>query len=338
MNVQENISLKNYNTFGIDVNARFYCEIFSLDDPNEIRELLIHYPEHFFLGGGSNVLFQNDYKGLVLRVALQGIELIDENDDYVLLKAMAGEDWDGLVEYCVGKGYGGLENLSLIPGTVGAAPIQNIGAYGVELKDCFHSLTAIELNSAREFTFSNDECDFDYRNSVFKNRLKGQFLITSVTFKLSIHPALKLSYGMLDEEVRNLTQGEEATINHAREAVISIRKSKLPDPVEYGNAGSFFKNPIVDKETFHLLHKEFPDLVYYEQHDSLYKIPAGWMIERCGLKGYRKGDAGVYEKQALVLVNYGKATGSELIEMADYVRKEVENKFGLTLEREVTVI
>ncbi|MBS9463225.1 UDP-N-acetylmuramate dehydrogenase [Flagellimonas sp. 389] len=337
MNIQENISLKEYNTFDIDAKARFFIEINGLAQLQKVLELEA-YPEKFIISGGSNMLLTKDIEALVLHINLKGITITEENDDEVVVKVMAGENWHELVLWSLENGYGGLENLSLIPGNTGTAPIQNIGAYGVELKDMFVQCTAMEIASGELIAFDKDACKFGYRDSIFKNEAKGKYIITSVTLKLTKrNHSLNTGYGAIEEELEN--QGIiYPTIHDVSDAVISIRQSKLPDPKEIGNSGSFFKNPIVSKKTFEKFQKNHPGAPSYKVSDESYKIPAGWLIEQCGFKGKRIGETGVHEKQALVLVNYGNATGKEVLTLAEQIQKEVKDKFNISIQPEVNII
>jgi len=288
------------------------------------------------LGGGSNILFTKDFEGLVLKNEISGIELIHEDNEYVYVKAGAGENWHQFVLYCTSRNWAGLENLSLIPGNIGAAPMQNIGAYGVELENAFYSLDAFHLRERRIFSFSRNDCEFGYRNSVFKGRYKDQFAIISVTFRLRKTPVFNTSYGAIREELEKMG-AKELSIQAISQAVINIRSSKLPDPKEIGNAGSFFKNPEISLDKCQELQLEFPSIIAYPSGSKM-KLAAGWLIEQCGWKGHRKGDAGCHTKQALVLVNYGNARGSEINELADEIRETVKKKFTVILEKEVNVI
>ncbi|MEM7484738.1 MAG: UDP-N-acetylmuramate dehydrogenase [Bacteroidota bacterium] len=337
MNIQENISLKEYNTFGIDAEARFFIEIHGLAQLQKVLELEA-YPEKFIISGGSNMLLTKDIEALVLYINLKGITITEENDDEVVVKVMAGENWHELVLWSLENGYGGLENLSLIPGNTGTAPIQNIGAYGVELKDMFVHCTAMEMESGELIAFDTDACKFGYRDSIFKNQAKGKYIITSVSLKLTKqNHSLNTGYGAIEEELEN--QGIiYPTIHDVSNAVISIRQSKLPDPKQIGNSGSFFKNPIVSKKTFEKFQKNHPEAPSYKVSDESYKIPAGWLIEQCGFKGKRIGETGVHEKQALVLVNYGNATGKEVLTLAEEIQKEVKDKFNISIQPEVNII
>jgi UDP-N-acetylmuramate dehydrogenase len=337
MNMINNHSLKPYNTFGINVDAKYFIEVASVAEIKEVIEYInIHKIPFLILGGGSNILFTSDFDGLVIKINLKGIDLVQEDDDHYFLKVQAGENWDDLVKYCVENNYAGLENLSLIPGCVGACPIQNIGAYGVEMKDHFQELEAFDLTDGSIRTMSKTDCRFGYRSSIFKNELKGKVIILSVTFRLDKLPVLRTGYGAITDEL-NKMEVKERSIQSIRNAVINIRRSKLPDPTEIGNAGSFFKNPTVSPVFRNKLLKSHPGMVSYSQSNGDYKLAAGWLIEQCGWKGKRIGDAGVHGKQALVLVNYGKATGKEILDLADEIKKSVFETFGVLLEREVNV-
>ena len=337
MNIRENISLKEYNTFGIDAKARFFIEINGLAQLQKVLELEA-YPEKFILSGGSNMLLTKDIEALVLHINLKGITITEENDDEVIIKVMAGENWHELVLWSLENGYGGLENLSLIPGNTGTAPIQNIGAYGVELKDMFVHCTAMEIASGELVAFDKEACKFGYRDSIFKNEAKGKYIITSVSLKLTKqNHSLNTGYGAIEGELEN--QGIiYPTVRDVSNAIIAIRQSKLPDPKEIGNSGSFFKNSIISKKTFEKFQKKHPEAPFYKVSDELYKIPAGWLIEQCGFKGKRIGETGVHEKQALVLVNYGNATGKEVLTLAEQIQKEVKDKFNISIQPEVNII
>jgi UDP-N-acetylmuramate dehydrogenase len=379
-------NLRSQHTFHIDVLAD---DFIVLESEEEIREFVRDLPARtLFLGGGSNVLFLKDYQGTVVRIANRGIRMMQEDGDEVLVSAAAGEEWDGFVEFCAERGWGGLENLSGIPGTVGSSPIQNIGAYGTELKEHFHSLHAIDLDTCSDLILTADQCRFGYRDSIFKRELKGRAIITEVTFRLKKKAEPNLSYQALANKFRDVPV-EEIGLQKIREAVLEIRNSKLPDPQLLGNAGSFFKNPVVGQDKIEELKEKFPGIVYFEsqsarkaggpgdrgtggpgdkgtkgprdrgtrrqgdqetggQGDDMtadcrlstadWKLAAGWLIEQCGWKGYREGDAGVHKDQALVLVNYGAATGQEIFDLSEKIRVSVQEKFGVALEREVNII
>ncbi|MBS1765728.1 MAG: UDP-N-acetylmuramate dehydrogenase [Bacteroidetes bacterium] len=338
LHLKNNISLKDYNTFGIDVKAMHLAEA---ESEESLRNLLLQIKSTqtplMILGGGSNVLLMDDYSGWVILNKLKGIRIVSETDDTVLVKAGSGEVWHHLVLWSVERNLGGIENLSLIPGSVGAAPIQNIGAYGVELKNSFHSLEAMEIASGNIHTFTNEACKFGYRNSVFKNEHKGKYVITSVVLELKKNPLFNTTYGAIQSELQK--QGNnKLSVKAISDAVIAIRRSKLPDPAQIGNAGSFFKNPEISKEAFETVFKNHPEMVHYPGADGKIKIAAGWMIEQCGWKGYRKGDAGCHVNQALVLVNYGNATGRDIYNLAMEIKSSVKNKFGVEIEPEVNLI
>lgn len=335
--MSENVSLKLLNTFGVEVKARKFALINSVNDLQEISDLFTPENQVLILGSGSNILFTKDYNGLILKNKLAGKTIISETEEEVFLNVSGGEDWSELVDFTVEKGWGGIENLSLIPGTVGAAPVQNIGAYGVELKDALIGLEAFDLQSAEIHQFANVDCEFGYRSSIFKTKLKGRFFILNILLRLSKKPVLKLDYAPL-KKMFNEREVEEVSVKEVSEAVKQIRRSKLPDPGEIGNAGSFFKNPVVPFSKIEELIIEFPEMPFYKVDDENYKIAAGWLIEKSGWKGKRFGDAGVHEKQALVLVNYGGATGSEIHELSQEIVFVIKSKFGINLECEVTVL
>ncbi|MFD0749699.1 UDP-N-acetylmuramate dehydrogenase [Mucilaginibacter calamicampi] len=337
LQIQENVSLKNFNTFGVDVNARFFVEI---NHENDLVELFMdpqwQHTERLVMGGGSNMLLINDFGGLVIRLNIRGIEhRINHNE--VFVEAGAGEVWNDLVNYCVKHEFAGMENLSLIPGSVGASPIQNIGAYGVELKDVFESCKAFEIASGKFKTFSKADCKFDYRESVFKDELKEQFIITSVKFHVSLIPNLNLKYGAIEQELahRGIIN---PTIKDVSQVVSHIRLSKLPDPSTIGNAGSFFKNPVITAAEFAPILLNHPDVVHYPAGDNLIKLAAGWLIEQCGWKGKVVGNTGTWKNQALVLVNHGGATGQEVYNFSSQIIDSVYTKFGVNLQREVNII
>lgn len=337
MEIRQNISLKSYNTFGIDAIARYFIEVSSVDLLCEALKLE-GYPPIFVLSGGSNVLLTGDLEALVLHINIKGIHILEESGENVSLRVMAGENWHGLVQWALGRGFGGLENLSLIPGNTGTAPIQNIGAYGVEIKDVFLSCLAMEIETGKLVPFSPADCSFGYRDSFFKNEGKGKYIITSVDLRLTRNRhRLNTSYGAIEAELKNRGQSNPG-IAEVSEAVIAIRRSKLPDPEILGNSGSFFKNPVVTAEDYERLAKLHPGLPSYRVSDSAYKLPAGWLIEQCGYKGKRYGDAGVHHKQALVLVNYGNATGEEILKLANEIRQTVSERFGVGIEPEVNII
>jgi UDP-N-acetylmuramate dehydrogenase len=337
LQIQENVSLKNFNTFGIDANARYFAEINHADELTELfaDPQWLQMPR-LILGGGSNMLMVADFDGLVIRLNIRGIEhRISHND--VFVEAGAGEVWNDLVNYCVGYGYAGIENLSLIPGSVGASPIQNIGAYGVELKDVFESCRAFEMATGAIRTFTKEDCKFGYRESVFKSELAGQYIIVSVKFYLSLIPHFNLKYGAIEQELaaRGIT---EPTLKDVSLVVSHIRVSKLPDPSTIGNAGSFFKNPVISAAEFVPIKQNFPDVVNYPAGDGQVKLAAGWLIEQCGWKGKTVGNTGTWKNQALVLVNHGGATGEEVYSLSSQIIDSVYTKFGVTLQREVNIV
>lgn len=337
MEIRKNVSLKNYNTFGIAANARFFCEIGTVEELRQALGLREH-PEKIILGGGSNMLIVKDIEALVIHIGMKGIQVVEENGETAVIKAMAGENWHTLVLWTLEQGYGGLENLSLIPGNTGTAPVQNIGAYGVELKDVLESCQAMDTETLEIRTFNKEECRFGYRDSFFKNEGKGKYIIVSVTLKLSKkNHRIQTSYGSIENELKN-NGIQNPTIKDISEAVISIRKSKLPDPKVLGNSGSFFKNPVLGKKKFDVFIKDHPDAPFYKVTEKEFKIPAGWLIEQCGFKGKRSGDAGVHKNQALVLVNYGNATGSEIMDLATSIQKSVLKKFQIHISPEVNII
>ena len=336
MKIQSNHSLKELNTFGIDVRAKNYVEAKSLTDLIQLCRANTA-DQLFFLGGGSNMLLTKDIESTVVKINLEGIEIIKENEDYVWIEVQAGENWHDFVLWSVQNDYGGLENLSLIPGNVGTTPIQNIGAYGVELKDVMSSCRTLDISSQKEQIFTNEECKFGYRESVFKNEFKNQYIITAVTFKLSKrNHQLKTSYGAIQEEL-NQEGITKPTIQDISRAVINIRNTKLPNPKEIGNSGSFFKNPIITKTQFQIIQSSHQNIPFYQVDENHFKVPAGWLIEKAGFKGARYGDAGVHEKQALVLVNYGKATGLEIVRLAETIQKNVFELFQINIEAEVNI-
>ncbi len=336
MKISHNISLKKYNTFGIDVSAKDFVTATSI---NELQKILQLKPKNLFvLGGGSNMLLtKNISDSLVIHINIKGIKVIDENPKFAFIKVNAGENWHDFILWCIDNNYGGLENMSLIPGNVGTAPIQNIGAYGTELKDNFVECEALEIETGIIKTFSKIECEFDYRNSVFKNKLKGKYIITSVKFKLTKkNHILNTAYGVIEKELedKNILS---PTIKDISNAVIAIRKSKLPDPKKLGNSGSFFKNPVITQQEFEIFIAKYPEAPNYKVSQNEIKIPAGWLIEKAGFKGKQYGNAGVHEKQALVLVNHGNASGKEIWNLAMKIRSTVKEKFGIEINPEVNV-
>ena len=335
MTFETDFSLKEYNTFGIDAKAKEFIAIHSKD---ELSSLLKNYKDIFILGGGSNMLLTKDIEKLVVHIAIKGIEVVDTNEDFVWVKANAGENWHQFVLYCIEHNYGGIENLSLIPGNVGTTPIQNIGAYGVEIKDTFFSCEAMEIDSQKLVTFDKESCSFGYRESIFKNKLKNTYIITAVTFKLTKrNHILNTSYGAIETELASQNI-EVPTLKDVSNAVIAIRKSKLPDPKELGNSGSFFKNPIIPLSVYQKAILNYPEMPHYKVSETEVKVPAGWLIEQAGFKGKRFGDAGIHKNQALVLVNYGKATGAEIVAVAKEIQETIAAKFGISIEAEVNII
>lgn len=338
MQVQSNVSLRHLNTFGLDADARFFANVQSVQ---ELTSILLDPAwkdtPKFILGGGSNILLTRDIEALVIHPDIRGVENVFENEEIVSLKVGAGEVWHEFVMYCVGRGYGGIENLSLIPGTVGAAPMQNIGAYGVEIRNVIESVEAVRIDDGERKVFSNAECEFGYRESIFKRGLKNQFVITGATFTLSKKPVLHMGYGDVQKVLQEMN-ATDPTIRDVSEAIIRIRQSKLPDPAEIGNAGSFFKNPEVPVTQFDKLRETFPEVPGYVVDAETVKIPAGWLIEKAGWKGYREGEIGVHARQALVLVNYGGGSGAQIKELSEKIQQSVADKFGVRLSAEVNFI
>ncbi|AWO00525.1 UDP-N-acetylenolpyruvoylglucosamine reductase [Chitinophaga alhagiae] len=338
MKVTENVSLRPYNTFSLDATARYFTTFHSMAALQEIlQDPRWQQVPKMILGGGSNVLFTQNFDGLVLKNEIKGINKVGEDEDHVYVKAGAGENWHQFVMHCIEQDLGGLENLSLIPGNVGASPMQNIGAYGVEIKDTFYELEALETASQQPVHFNNAACEFGYRESVFKRQYKNQFVILHVTYRLLKKPAINTSYGAIEQELERMGISHP-TIRDVSQAVINIRSSKLPNPAEIGNAGSFFKNPEISAEKYEQLKAAFPGIVAYPLPGNRYKLAAGWLIEQCGWKGFREGDAGVHGRQALVLVNYGHANGADIYALSTRVLDSVREKFGVALEREVNVV
>jgi len=337
MDIQTRFPLKSYNTFGISAYAK---EFVAVHNVNELTRVLQENAgkKLFILGGGSNMLLTQDIDALVIHTDLKGIEVVWQDDEKVHIKAMAGENWHEFVLYCIEQGYGGIENLSLIPGNVGTTPIQNIGAYGTEIKDTMVSCEAVDIATQELVTFTNKDCEFAYRESIFKGRLKDKYIITSVTFGLTkTSHVINTSYGDIAAELtkHNIVA---PTLKEVSNAITTIRKSKLPDPKELGNSGSFFKNPIITIAQFERTYLLHPTMPHYTLDDTYVKVPAGWLIEQCGFKGKRFGDAGVHAKQALVLVNYGNATGQELLDLSKNIQKTVFETFGIHIEAEVNII
>lgn len=336
MTIQYNHSLLPYNTFGIDVKAAAFVEINSIETLQEVLKSDQKRPL-FILGGGSNMLLTKKVNALVLKNNIQGINIKRNYKKSIHVSVGGGMNWHSFVLWCIKYGFGGVENLSLIPGTVGAAPIQNIGAYGVELKDVFHQLEAINLNTGKLRIFKKEDCQFGYRDSIFKRKLKGKYFITKVVLKLSKYPTINDSYGAIKKIIEEASI-DNPTIKDISDVVIKIRSSKLPDPKVLGNSGSFFKNPVITKSQFLKLQKAFPNIVFYDQPDGKVKVPAGWLIEQCGWKGKRVGNTGSHKNQSLVLVNYGGATGKEVKKIAFKIVASVEKKFGIALTPEVNII
>lgn len=337
MEILTNFSLKTYNTFGIEAKAKQFVAIHSVD---ELKTILQQHQNDnkFILGGGSNMLLTKDIDALVIHVDLKGKKIIKEDTDFVWVESQAGENWHEFVIWTIDQNFGGLENMSLIPGNVGTTPVQNIGAYGAEIKDTFVSCEALNRNTLKTTTFTKPECHFGYRESVFKNEVKDQYIITAVVFKLTKHShKINISYGDITSELtkNNITT---PTIKEVSNAVIAIRKSKLPNPAELGNSGSFFKNPILLKTDFEKIHQKHPEMKHYEVSATEVKVPAGWLIEQAGFKGKRFGDAGIHKNQALVLVNYGNATGQEILNVSKNIQETIFNTYGIHIEAEVNVI
>lgn len=338
MLVQSNVSLRHLNTFGLDADARYFVNVRSIDELTAV----LRDPEwknfpKFILGGGSNILLTKDIDALVIHPGIKGITTVEESEEAVVLKVGAGEVWHDFVMHCVDNGYGGVENLSLIPGTVGAAPMQNIGAYGVEIKSVVESVEAVDIESGEKRVFSNAECEFGYRESVFKKAFKNKYVITGATFRLSKKPVLNAAYGDVQKTLQEMG-AETPTIRDISEAIMTIRRSKLPDPAEIGNAGSFFKNPEIPLAQFTQLRETFPEVPGYPVDAETVKVPAGWLIERAGWKGYREDEIGVHARQALVLVNYGGGTGAQIKALSEKIQESVAGKFGIRLNAEVNFI
>lgn len=333
--IEECFSLKGFNTFGLSVRTRFFAEASTEADLKTIVGVFKENPlPKIILGGGSNILFTQDYEGIVIYPALSGIELVKEDEEYVWVKAYAGENWDAFVNVCVTRNWGGIENLSLIPGNVGACPIQNIGAYGVEVKDTIESVDVLNLETLQYISFSNADCHFGYRDSIFKREMKNKVIITSVTFKLNKKPLIRLKYADVNAALKDYP---EVTIAAVRNAIIGIRQEKLPNPEQYGNAGSFFKNPVIPLSAFEKLKETYPLLPSYPADGDYIKIPTAWLIETAGWKDKREGEVGTYPKQPLVIVNYGKATGDEIIAFARKIQQAVSIQFNIDLEMEVNI-
>ena len=337
MEILSQFSLKNHNTFGIEAKAKQFIAVHSIDELKKVLEENKNQPK-FILGGGSNMLLTQDIDALVIHVDLKGKKILKEDDDFVWVESQAGENWHEFVLWTINQNFGGLENMSLIPGNVGTTPVQNIGAYGTEIKDTFVSCEAMNILSQEMKSFTKEDCNFGYRESVFKQEAKDKYVITSVVFKLTKrNHKINTSYGDITKELENQNV-TIPTLKDVSNAVIAIRQSKLPDPKELGNSGSFFKNPIISNELFEKVQQKFPEVKFFEVSPTEVKVPAGWLIEHSGLKGYRKDDAGVHKNQALVLVNYGNATGQDILNLSKYVQKTVFDKYGIAIEAEVNVI
>jgi UDP-N-acetylmuramate dehydrogenase len=346
--LQENILIKQYNTFGISAYAKLFAKFSSVDVLSELLEFNRRttnnkQPPTLILGGGSNILFTRDFDGLILKNEISGIKTIKEDEHHIYVQVGAGENWHQFVLHCIKNGWAGVENLSLIPGYVGASPMQNIGAYGAEIKNVFYSLEAYHIHDKKMVNFTLNDCEFGYRESVFKKKYKDEFVITDVTYRLNRVPEYNISYGAIEQELEKMGV-KDLSLRAVSQAVINIRSSKLPDPAVIGNAGSFFKNPEIQNSKFKSLKESFPGIVGYDLPNGNVKLAAGWLIEQCGpengasWKGYRKGDAGCHEKQALVLVNYGNAKGNEIYDLSELIFNSVKKKFGVELEREVNII
>lgn len=338
MQIHTDYPIKNLNTFHINAKTKFFTEISSEEELLSLAsEEAFTTSQKLFLGEGSNILFSKDFDGILIKNSIKGISVLEEGEYSVTVEAAGGEKWDDFVAYCVSKNYYGIENLSGIPGTVGASPVQNIGAYGVELKDVFHSLEGYFIDGMTKGFFELSDCDFGYRYSVFKERYKNSFLITKVRFTLSKVPAYKLNYRDLKEIFKD-QQEDAITLIDVRESVLGIRQNKLPDPLEFGNAGSFFKNPEVSRRQFKELREKFHDIVHFNVDEENVKIPAAWLIEKAGLKGYRLGNVATHSKQPLVIINLGNAAGEEIVQFSDFIRKKVRKKFQIDLIPEVNII
>lgn len=338
MIVQKDVQLKSYNTFGIEATAKYFVEVSSIEQLKEILQNPDYQStERLILGGGSNMLLTKDFDGLVIKMSIKGMEVVKETEENIWLKAGAGVVWHDLVMHCVAQNYAGVENLSLIPGTVGAAPMQNIGAYGIEIKEVFEELDALEIETGEIRTFDKATCNFGYRESIFKHEGKGKYIILNVTFKLSKKPTFHVEYGAIKDTLAEMGISE-MSIKAISDAVIHIRQSKLPNPAEIGNAGSFFKNPEIPNTQFEALKAQFPTIPSYPVNETTTKVPAGWLIEQAGWKGQRFGNVGVHAKQALVLVNYGGGKGEEIKDLSQKIQASVKEKFGIQLSAEVNFI
>jgi UDP-N-acetylmuramate dehydrogenase len=336
INIEECFPLKQFNTFGLDVTCRFFAEADSYSDIQTVLNVFRDNPlPKIILGGGSNILFKSNFEGIVIYPCLKGISVLKEEDGHIWVKAYAGEVWDDFVKYCTANNWGGIENLSLIPGNIGACPIQNIGAYGVEVKDSIDSVDTINIETGEITVFKNHECNFGYRDSIFKTIAKDKYLIVSVNFKLSKKPLPNIDYKDVREELK---QYNDISIKTIREAIISIRRRKLPDPAEFGNAGSFFKNPVVHLKHFENIKNKYPEAPSYPINNEEVKLPSAWLIEKAGWKGVREGNTGTHPTQPLVIINYGKATGTEILHFANKIQQSVIEKFNIALEMEVRVV
>jgi len=335
--VEENVSLRAHNTFGISATARYYAKITNKDELQQLANSALWQKEKLILGGGSNLLLLDDFDGLVVHIATKGIKVREETADEVVVQVEAGENWHQFVMYALSQGWFGIENLSLIPGSVGASPMQNIGAYGVEIEQVFDELEAFHIEEHKFHRFSNEACAFGYRTSVFKTSQKGKFIITQVTFRLSKQAAVNVSYGAISKTLAE--KGVSSPTPHdVSEAVIEIRQGKLPDPAQLGNAGSFFKNPVVQQDLFEQISENHPNMPHYPVDENFVKIPAGWLIDQCGFKGTTVGNTGTYAHQALILVNHGEATGEEIWNFAMQIQQTVKQQFGIELEPEVNLV
>lgn len=334
-----NVNLQPHNTFGLSCSAQYFATFRSVEELQKLLQTTIAKEKNpFILGGGSNILLTNDYQGLVLKNEISGVQIIEENEEEALVKAGAGEVWHELVLFALKNNLGGIENLSLIPGSVGAAPMQNIGAYGVEIKDVFHELEALDMSTLKVEKYSSEACEFGYRESVFKRAKKGQYVILNMTLKLSKQPhQLNTSYGAIEKELESM-EINKPTIKDVSDAVIAIRRRKLPNPAEIGNSGSFFKNPLIPRAQFEELQKNYPTIAHYPIDENQVKIAAGWLIDQAGWKGKSFGTYGIHKNQALVLVNYGGANGADIFDLSEKILQDIRSKFGIELEREVNVI
>ncbi len=337
--MKTNVSLKPYNSFGFDAVAKQFAEIDEVDDLQAlIKSGDLQHQKTLILSGGNNILFQNEvFDGLVVYINTKGIEILRENENEVVVRAQAGEDWPDFVRFCVGKGWHGVENLAHIPGKVGAAPVQNIGAYGMELKDSFAECEAIDLATSETKVFTKEECHFGYRESIFKGELKGRYVITSVDFLLKKDAPLNFEYGNIKSYLEE-NGISRPTLQQLHDAICAIRDAKLPDVKQIGSAGSFFKNPVIERAQFEALLKEYPTMPHYDEPNGMVKVPAGWLIEQAGWKGWHNEHVGVYDKQALVLVHYGGGKGQDIVQLAHRIQESVEEKFGIRISPEVNFV